>query len=365
MDCLALFTATCQCSEIDEKIEELTSDTKEVGKSFKQESRVVVVPIPVSNPTIGAGLTAAALYLHPKKEESGIPTTTSGVVGMYTDSESWLTGIFHDGYYAEDRYRVRGALGYGDFKLKFYGIGNDSIFRDSPIKYDARTTAFMPRVLFNLPADKWFLGLHYFYLNLDYAFDFSSLLPGLPKLEDSSTTAGLGLVAVYDSRDNNMWPGKGTWFEMTATDYGETFGGDFDYSKLILKFAQYFPLAEPIILAYRLDGQFISGDAPFYDLSQMHLRGFPMGRYVDNHAVTGQMEGRWNFYERWSAVAFGGVGRIANNFNNLGSSPNLYAGGGGIRYRIKEKEKLNIGVDVTTGDGQVEFYVVIGDWLAN
>jgi hypothetical protein len=86
---------------------------------------------------------------------------------------------------------------------------------------------------------------------------------------------------------------------------------------------------------------------------------------VDNYAVSGQVEGRWNFYKRWSAVLFGGVGRIAEEFNELSSSPNLYAGGGGIRYRIKEKEKLNIGVDVTYGDGNVEFYVVVGDWLAN
>ncbi len=356
----------CHGSQIDEKIEEITTDSKEVGKSFKRESRVVVVPIPVSNPTIGTGLAVTALYLHPQIKEGGdVPTTTSGVVGMYTDSESWLTGIFHDGFYADDRYRVRAALGYGDFKLKFYGIGNDSIFRDNPINYQARTTAFMPRVLFNLPSNNWFLGPHYFYLNLDYVFDFSSLLPGLPKREASSTTAGLGLVAVYDSRDNNMWPAEGSWFEMTATNYGENFGGDFDYNKLILKFAQYFPPAETIILAYRLDGQFIKGDAPFYDLSQMHLRGFPSGRYVDDYAVSGQVEGRWNFYKRWSAVLFGGVGRIADEFNELGSSPNLYAGGTGIRYRIKEKEKLNIGADMTYGDGQFEFYVVVGDWLAN
>ena len=357
---------TCYGSEIDEKIEELTTDSKEVGKSFKREPRVVVVPIPISNPTIGTGLAVTALYLHPQKEEGGnVPTTTSGVVGMYTDSESWLTGIFHDGFYKDDKYRVRAALGYGDFKLKFYGVGNDSIFRDNPINYQALTTAFMPRVLFKLPASNWFLGPHYFYLNLDYAFDFSSLLPGLPKRKASSTTAGLGLIAVYDSRDNNMWPAEGTWFEMTATNYGENFGGDFDYDKLILKFAQYFPLAETVILAYRLDSQSINGKAPFYDLSQMHLRGFPMGRYVDDFAVSGQVEGRWNFYKRWSAVLFGGVGRIAAEFNELSNSPNLYAGGTGIRYRIKEKEKLNIGVDITYGDGQVEFYVVVGDWLAN
>ena len=56
------------------------------------------VPIPVSNPTIGSGLQAALLYLHPQtSKDPGVPSATSGVIGMYTNTNSELVGGFHDG----------------------------------------------------------------------------------------------------------------------------------------------------------------------------------------------------------------------------------------------------------------------------
>ena len=61
----------------------------------------------------------------------------------------------------------------------------------------------------------------------------------------------------------------------------ECAGGDFNYRKMILKFAQYFPLLDPITFVYRLDGQFIDGNAPFYDLSRIRLRGYSGLEFLD------------------------------------------------------------------------------------
>jgi outer membrane protein assembly factor BamA len=202
-------------------------------------------------------------------------------------------------------------------------------------------------------------------MEIDTTFKTSGLLPGLPDVNLPTKTAGLGLVGVYDSRNNTLWPTDGTWFEITATDYGDYFGGDFDYQKYILKFAQYFPVINTVTLAYRLDGSFIDGDAPFYDLSSLKLRGFAGGRYVDNQAVSAQVEGRWNFYKKWTVLLFGGAGRIADEVSDLGSSSTQWAGGAGIRYMIAEGQKLNIGIDVAYGDGETAIYVQIGDWFTN
>ena len=124
-----------------------------------------------------------------------------------------------------------------------------------------------------------------------------------------------------------------------------------------------FPLIESFTLAYRLDGQFIDGDAPFYDLSTLTLRGFPGGLYVDNHAVTAQVQGSWNFHGRWIGLVFGGGGRIADTISNLGSEPTRWAGGIGVRYLVNEAQRLAVGFDLTYGVDRVEFYVQIGDWL--
>ncbi len=361
-----LIASLCYATEFPSEVLEIGTDAEESRGLYEEDRRFVPVPIPKSDPTIGTGLAVAGVYLHPKREgEEDSPASVSGVYGLYTDTESWLVGIFHDGFYSNDRYRVRNVIGYGEFNLKFYGIGNDSILRDRPVDYKAKGKAFLPRILFRLPVKKWFIGLRYLYLEIDNSFSLSRLLPQLPEIEFTTSTAALGFVALFDSRDSNLWPSDGTWFELTASDYGDTFGGDFEYEKLIVKFAQYFPLTDSITFVYRLDGKFIDGSAPFYDLSNVNLRGFPQGIFLDDHAVTAQVEGRWNFYERWTALVFGGGGRIAGQIDDLGSSPTNYAGGAGIRYMINREQKLNVGVDITYGENEVEFYVQIGDWLGN
>ena len=53
------------------------------------------------------------------------------------------------------------------------------------------------------------------------------------------------------------------------------------------------------------------GDAPFYDLPSLFLRGIPRGRYIDNAAAVLEAELRYDFTRRWTAIAFGGAGRVA------------------------------------------------------
>jgi len=260
-------------------------------------------------------------------------------------------------------FSVSSGLAYGEFNLKFYGIGNDSPIRDNPISYEAKTTAFLPRILFRLPVNNWFLGPRYIFLKIDNTFDFSSILPPLPEVRIPTQTSGLGLVTVYDSRDSNLLPSDGSWFDLMATAYGDYLGGDFDYEKYMAKWVQYFPLAETFTLAYRLDGQFISGDAPFYDLSTLTLRGFPGGLYLDNNAITAQVQGSWNFYQRWLGVLFGGGGRITEKISDMGSETTRWAGGVGVRYMMNEKQRLAVGIDITYDGDRIEFYVQIGDWL--
>jgi len=257
------------------------------------------------------------------------------------------------------------AAGYGELHLKYYGTGNDSILQENPLEFKATSSLFLPKLLFELPWDNVYLGMKYMYVGIENSLD----LPGppeadLPEFSFRTDTAGLGLVGVYDSRDNNLWPKTGSWLELTGMNYGGHFGGDYHYNKGIVKFAQYHQVAASLVFVYRIDGQFISGIAPFWDLAQIKLRGFPFGRYLDDNSVTAQIETRWNVYKKWTLTAFGGGGRIADSISGIGSTPTRWAGGSGVRYNIGGKHKLNIGIDVTYAEDQVEVYFQVGDWLA-
>jgi len=368
---LLFLSTTVFAGELENKIEEIqfnTTSTRSVSKKIiKKESRVVPVGIPISNPTIGQGLAAAILYMHPQSsKESDAPTSITGAFGMYTDTQSWAAGAFHDGYYLDDRIRFRVPITHADFHLKYYGTGADSPLRDNPIEYQAVGNLFIPRLTFELPWDNWFLGGLYRIININTRFDRSDIIPDAPGLGRQQQTAGFGIVTLFDSRDSNLWPSKGNWLDLTASVNGEYAGGDFNYLKTVVKWAQYFPLKDSVTLVYRIDGQFIDGDAPFWDLSRIRLRGYSSGQFLDTVALTAQAEVRWNFYERWTALAFGGGGRIADAVDEIGSADTNFAVGTGFRYMIVQKQKLSVGIDVAYAEGaEVSVYFQVGDWLAN
>ena len=353
-------------AEVDDEIEEVIGDEKDVKDGFfAKDWNWAPVPAIISNPTLGTGLSLALMYMHPRKEgDTSGRSDVTGIVGMYTSTDSWATGLFHNGSYFEDRLRASGGLFYADFNLKFYGIGNDSPIRDNPIDYNAKINAIMPKVLFNLWSENWFAGPAYKFMKFDNRFDLSPVLPGLPEVRIPTQTAGLGLVVSHDSRDNNMWASSGNWFEIEFADYGEWLSGDFDYEKIKTKFVHYIPLVEQFTLAYSLVGEMISGDAPFYDLASLNLRGFPKGFYSDKVSATAQVQGNWQFHQRWIAMIFGGGGRVSDDLSNMGSETTRWAGGTGIRYVLNEKQKLSLGVDVTYGDDEFGVYIVMGDGIS-
>jgi len=362
---LGLLANTAYATEFETRSDEVREEIEKTATSFKKDKRFVVVPIPLSNPTIGSGLALGGIYLHQKKDdEKDSPISVSGMGSFYTDTDSWGVGIFHDGSYAHDMFRLRAGFFYGELNLKFYGIGEDSILRDHPIDFSSKSTAFAPQVLFEMPWHKWFWGVKYVFINLDTEFDLSSLLPILPGINVSTKTAGLGLVAMYDGRDSNLWPLDGSYFEGAVSDYGDYLGGDFSYEKIKVQFSQFFPLTETISWAYRLDGQVLTGDPPFYDLSQPKVHGIPGGKYADKNAISGQLQARWRFLDRWNAIFFGGGGRIADEINGLDDNTTHYAGGCGVRYIINLQDRLSVGIDITQADDETGIYVMIGDIFA-
>jgi hypothetical protein len=45
----------------------------------------------------------ALLYIHPSKSsEPDAPTSTTGIGGLYTNTNTWAVAAFHDGYYRDD-----------------------------------------------------------------------------------------------------------------------------------------------------------------------------------------------------------------------------------------------------------------------
>jgi hypothetical protein len=116
------------------------------------------------------------------------------------------------------------------------------------------------------------------------------------------------------------------------------------------------------VLGLRVDGSLITdGDAPFYDLPGLITRGIPRGRYVDNAALLAEAELRYDVTNRWSLIGFGSVGRVADDFSDLGSADDHFAVGTGFRYLIARQYGMRMGLDVGySDDDDWTVYVTMG-----
>ncbi len=204
-----------------------------LGKLFSPTPQLAIVPIPQSNPTLGTGLTLAAIYFYSQTEEQKRvqpPSSTQGFA-MYTSNDSYAYGLQQQSYWGEDRWRFDGILAQGLFNLKFFGIGTDSGDRDLTVDWKLRGTVLMPRLLRQLK-DDWYLGAQIRYVNTSQSFGGrfdlgEGILESITTPELDATSVGVGLLVQRDTRDNRFNAYKGSFLQFDGTAYDEAMGGGF------------------------------------------------------------------------------------------------------------------------------------------
>ena len=113
-------------------------------------------------------------------------------------------------------------------------------------------------------------------------------------------------------------------------------------------------------LGARADYQQSSDGAPFFVRPFIALRGIPAMRYPGNKVIQSEIEARWQFYGRWSVVAFGGVGQARIDEGPAQRDKTAGGGGVGFRYELARKFGLHAGVDVARGPEDTAVYLQIG-----
>ncbi|KPJ92334.1 MAG: hypothetical protein AMJ55_09910 [Gammaproteobacteria bacterium SG8_15] len=354
---------TSYASIEDDVVEQVEGARKIKAYKGRNEGTWLPVPIPVANPTIGAGLQAALLYLHPQTSSNpDVPNATSGIVGMYTDTDSWFAGGFHDGNLQDDRYRFRVLAGTGEFNLDFFGLGSDSSLRDNPVPYTITSDSLFSQMMRRIPGtEDWYLGLRYMYIRSNVVFNTGGSNPGLPPISDDMTTSSLGLMANYDSRDDNYYPTSGSYFEMVWMRDSDNWGSDFEFDRLTSFYNYYYSFSEKDVVALRTHVANAHGDVPFYMLPTLRLRGFPAGQYRDNTSLSAHLEWRRKFLPRWGYILFYEAGSVADSLDRIFQTNTITAYGGGVRWQVTEDKLLNLGVDVGFSEDDYAVYVSVGE----
>jgi len=193
-------------------------------------------------------------------------------------------------------------------------------------------------------------------------FDTSSLFPdiGIPNTKFDATSTGLGAVLQYENMDNTVTPGRGIRAELTATNYGQTWGGDDEYNKYRAVTNFWVPASKDWIWGFRIDAEAISGSqAPFYEHPFISMRGIPMMRYQGEETLVGETEVRWDFTPRWSAIGFVGIG-AAYSDRGAGEDQTVLSKGFGFRYLMALRFGMRAGIDLAWGPEDFAWYLQVG-----
>jgi hypothetical protein len=330
------------------------------------------IPIIISDPAVGYGGGLGLAFFHESKDEEqktmadegmlSLPPSVSFLLGAATQNGSWLGGGGHFGSWKKDTIRYMGAAGYGSFNLKFYGIDPDrELPGDNGLEFKIEGFILYQELTFRFKESNFFVGGRYTYFNSQTDFDLFGDFPGVPKDSLDDSTAGLGLIINYDSRDNIISPSDGHQAKLHTLLYNEAFGGDYDYTKIKASSISYWPIMHAVVLGLRLEGDFITdGQAPFYDIPYIELRGIPALRYQGENVLVGELQARWDVTYRWSLVGFGGAGLTANEIGDFGEDSAKWAGGCGFRYLIARRLGLRVGLDFAVGPEDTVLYMGIG-----
>jgi hypothetical protein len=290
------------------------------------------------------------------------PDVTGGI-GIYTVNNTWTLAAFRTGTFIKPRIKYTVAAAYANVNMSFYRTFEN--IGEKKLAFNFEIFPALLQASKRIGLSHWYAGFKYFFLkaNARYVGDTTTL--NLAKsLESSKIISQLGALIELDNRDNIFTPYTGMKVHLDVNRADNIFGSDVDYWRIAYFMYAYTMLIPNITAGFRIDGQQVFGDAPFYMLPYIDMRGIPIYRYQGNADILTELELRWDFSRRWSAMAFTGAGKAFDYWSDFGDTNWAASYGAGFRYLLARKFKLRVGIDVAHGPDTWAYYIVFGsNWL--
>jgi hypothetical protein len=360
--CVAGMSLCTRNSLADDSEPDAQSRELDMSNTLLNRNGVLPVPIFITEPAIGYGLGLALLHFSLPKD-TGIDTTSSdtstarpnvtGIAGFVTNTHSWGAALLHTHSWDDDSIRYVGILGKANLHLNYYGI------LGTPQSYQLGGIFLYQQVLFRIGKTQWYVGPRYTFFGSHTRFE-NGLPLSLENFDIEQRVAKGGIVVSYDSRDNNFYPGNGTYAEFVAELARGGLGSTSDFEMQSAKAFRWIPINQYLVLGLRADTGFSQGNIPFFAQPYVKLRGVPAAKYQDRNEMTAEVEVRWNVTPVWSVLTFGGAGRAFGNLHSFSDASTAYGFGAGFRYLLVRKIGLTIGIDLARGPSQNAFYIQIG-----
>lgn len=325
----------------------------------------VISYAPETNLSIGVGI--KGLF---KMKGSGDETRTSNLplTAQYTIENRYLFFSGFEIFSPQERYMLTGNVRIQSFPSLFYGIGTNTP-KSNEEEFSFSQLLIEPLFLKQVFIKHLFLGGGFRYNKISKV---EAEPTGLLETTDQpgalgSTSSGLELAVIYDSRDNLLNASRGSFISLTHGFYGSWLGSSHDFQLTKLD-ARHFiqPLGSPSsILGFQFFARFNQGDTPLQEMGQLGgheiMRGYFVGRYTDRHLIASQVEWRQKLSHLWGVVGFIGVGNVTPSIDEFDWGTLRTSYGVGLRFLVDEEENLNLRLDFGVGNEKINYYFKIAE----
>ena len=298
------------------------------------------IPIVVTEPAVGYGGGAAGMFLRPRREagDEGWARPDISAVGAFaTQNGTWGAFAADASRWLDGRLRTLIGAATGQVNLDFFGLGPDPSSLDQGVRYSLQFSGAVAQVNWQLaPKSPWAVGVRYVYADVDPKLRDDPRFPGLAnglRVKISAPTA----ILEFDTRDNVFTPTRGIYAESSWLASREGLGASEDFERFTQVLIGWHPLADNLTLGARGLYSWSSDGTPFFLRPYVQLRGVPAMRYQGDQAASIEVETRWQFFGRWSVVAFGGAGTTRTDRPTFVATQNVGSGGLGFRYKLASK----------------------------
>lgn len=321
------------------------------------------IPIVVTEPAVGYGGGIAGMFLRPRREagaEGWSFPNISGAGGFGTQNGTWGAFAGDASRWLDGRLRTLAGVGTGQVNLDFYGLGASESTFDQKVRYTLQFTGAVAQVNWQLaPRSPWAIGVRYAYADVDPRLRDTPAFPGLADRVRVKVSAPTAIVE-FDTRDNVFTPTRGIYGETSLLASREALGASDDFERFQQLVLGWVPLPHRVTLGARASYAWSSSGTPFFLRPYVQLRGVAAMRYQGDEVASLEVEARWQFYGRWSVVAFGGGATARTDSGAFATTRSVGSGGFGFRYELARKFGLHAGIDFAHSPGTNAVYLQVG-----
>jgi outer membrane protein assembly factor BamA len=278
------------------------------------------------------------------------------VSGYYSTNNSYSLSLRSNFFFSKNRSSGVLNLSFDNIIDRFYGIGSNTLEIENAqytLGYRGGSLEYQIPPTIAITDRSGFIVEYGNYKILDpeqnpYLLNDSTMIG-----REGGIVSGLGMVWVWDTRDQVFFPNHGGLTEARFVIYTQDLGSDFTFTRVQINSRKYWSFAKDQVLAVQVYLEAIGGAPPFFKHAALGgakiMRGYFEGRYRDRDYIATQVEYRQYFWRRFGFVAFAGFGDVARELTALALNNLKPTYGFGLRFLFNEKEKINLRCDIGFG----------------